>query len=84
MVWIQLPSISEIEAMKKQRQKAIDSLEIIEDKYVRCQACGELKGIMKDDSKLISSANSRRIAQLKAMIKQIEREDLAILLKEEE
>lgn len=98
--WIELPSISEIDEIEKQRQKAIDSLEIF-DNQVKCQGCQELKAIIKDDSMLISAANSRRIAYLKSTIKQIERfhipargypnhvakkerEELANLLKEEE
>lgn len=67
--YIDLPSI---EALENQRQKAVDELEIIDDKYVKCQECGELKPIITD-SALMIRCHTSRISQLKSMIKQIEK-----------
>ena len=54
---------------------AIETLEI-SDGHVKCQACGTLKPIIKDDTKLIDSDESKRIHRLRAIIKQIERQHI--------
>ena len=58
--------------MERERSKAIESLEIT-DGYVKCQSCGTLKPIIKDDSKLTSSDESKKIHRLRMQIKRIEK-----------
>ncbi len=83
--------------MEKQRQDAINSLEISADgSLVKCQGkCGSLFPVIKKSTAMTSS-NLYKIARLEAMIRQSEkvktrgysykneRQELADLLKEEE
>ncbi|SRR6266487_5568276 len=93
--YVEIPSLEEIADMEKQRQDAIESLEI-SNGLVKCQGrCGALYPIIKK-SDATTSSNSYRIARLQSMIKQSEkvkvrgysckneRQELADLLKEEE
>jgi hypothetical protein len=60
--YVELPSLEEIEEMDKQRSKAIESLEISDDGgHVKCQGCGNLQPIIKDNTKLITTANSENL-----------------------
>jgi hypothetical protein len=65
--WFGLDQIAE---MENQRQKAIESLEIISDK-VRCQGCNSLQPIRPALTN--SKQHSSRIYELEIRIKQIER-----------
>jgi hypothetical protein len=73
-----IPSIEEIEEMDKQREKAIESLEIsgrgANKKKVKCQRCGNLQPIVKqnDSKRLLPSVNSGRITYLRKRIKWVE------------
>jgi peptide subunit release factor RF-3 len=93
--FIEIPSLDQIEAMDKQRQKAIESLEISED-HLKCQGCGSLWPIVKDDNmkKLVASNRSGRIHDLQKRIGfsegyfhantcKVEKEELAALLEED-
>jgi hypothetical protein len=73
--FVEIPSMDQVEEMDKQRQKAIDSLQVANG-LVKCQGkCGQLYPIIKKDDpfKLSSSNLTGRIARLKAMIKQAEK-----------
>jgi hypothetical protein len=73
--FVEIPSMDQVEAMDKQRQEAIESLQIVNG-MVQCQGkCGQLYPIIKKDDpfKLSSSNLTGRIAQLRSIIKQIER-----------
>jgi hypothetical protein len=60
--------------MDKQRSKAIESLEISDDGgHVKCQGCGNLQPIIKDNTKLITTANSGRIYNLQTRIRHAEK-----------
>jgi peptide subunit release factor RF-3 len=87
--------MDQIAEMDKQRQKAIELLDISED-HVKCQGCGSLWPIVKDDStkKLVASNRSGRIHDLQKRIRlsegyfhantcKAEKEELAALLEEE-
>jgi hypothetical protein len=68
--WILLPSLNEIEEIEKQRQKAIETLEIdSKQNTVKCQSCQNWWPMIKDDSKLTSArANAVKIKQLQNAI----------------
>lgn len=71
---IELPPMEEVLDIERQQSKAIESLEVT-DGHVKCQKCGALKPIIKDDSKLINS-DEKRIHRLRTKIKQIERQHI--------
>ena len=70
--YVELPSMEQIVEIEKQQSNAKESLEI-SDGHVKCQACGILQPIITDNTKLIDSNGSRRVHQLRATIKRIER-----------
>jgi hypothetical protein len=81
---IELPSLEEIEAMEKQQQNAIDSLEIIQGSKAKCQRCSQAIPIV---GRLQRPKGHTRIDTLQKMLSYLENQsrdiDSAKRLKEE-